>query len=111
MLPLTTLVLVLLPVLSIKSPLAPDEPAEAVCSVSVPLLVAVPTPDAIVTLPPVDSDETPPVKYRAPPVIEGAEDDVFPAVIEIAPPDPVFPEPAVTYTAPPEPPVATPEPM
>jgi hypothetical protein len=47
------------PVLRDTCPLTPEVPAFNVCSTNSPLLVAVPSPDWIITLPPTFVDELP----------------------------------------------------
>ena len=75
-----------------ERPLAPDVPPFAEPTTTAPLLVAVPSPAANVTLPPVLDVLRPAPKYAAPP-------------------DPLVPLPALTLTAPPRPPDAAPEPI
>ena len=80
------------PELNASDPLAPDVPPFAEPTTTAPLLVAVPSPAANVTLPPVLDVLRPAPKYAAPP-------------------DPLVPLPALTLTAPPRPPDAAPEPI
>jgi hypothetical protein len=76
----------------LNAPLTPAAPEFIVYSVSAPLLVAEPYPDATVTTPPVLTV-------------------LSPADTATLPPAPVLPLPTEIVTAPPLPPVAAPEPI
>ena len=120
-----------------RDPLSPADPALPDLTFMLPDDVAAPTPDAIVTLPPVLADEVPPLKLMAPPNFSPlpaatlmcpptpsdpvADPDcklMRPPVISssvlapetrvILPPSPLSPLPTETVKAPDLPPVAAP---
>ena len=80
------------PELNTSRPLAPAVPEFALRTAITPLLVDVPSPDSMLTEPPVCAVLRPDSKLRAPPM-------------------PLVPLPAEIVTMPPRPPIAAPEPM